>query len=153
MARRSVWLVTGVVAGAASSLYAERKLRRTLEAASARLQPDALVSEVGRSARQAARSTGGRVREAMATGRREMQRREEELWAGLATGTGDATPGADAPGDATAAPGVPGSVESAVPPAESSGTGPVEAPVVAAGHPRRGRSRRSARRSPSHLGK
>ena len=33
MARRSVWLVTGVVAGAASSLYAERKLKRSLEAA------------------------------------------------------------------------------------------------------------------------
>ena len=58
MARRTVWLVTGVVAGAASSLYAERKLRRTLEAAQARMQPDALVVEVGRTARQAASTTG-----------------------------------------------------------------------------------------------
>ena len=86
MPRRTAWLVTGAVAGAASSLYAERKLRRTLEAASARLQPDALVTEVGRSARQAARTTGGRVREAIATGRSTMQRREQELWADLEAG-------------------------------------------------------------------
>ncbi len=60
MPRRTLWLVTGVVAGAASSLYAERKLRRTLEVAQARLQPDALVVEVGRTARQAASTTGER---------------------------------------------------------------------------------------------
>ena len=83
MARRSVWLVTGVVAGAASSLYAERKLRRTVEAASARLQPDALVAEVGRSARQVATGAGGRVRGAVASGREEKRRREVELWSEL----------------------------------------------------------------------
>ena len=83
MARRSLWLVTGMVAGAASSLYAERKLRRTVEAASARLQPDALVAEVGRSARQAVTSTGGRIRSAVASGREEKRRREVELWSEL----------------------------------------------------------------------
>lgn len=83
MARRSMWLVTGMVAGAASSLYAERKLRRTVEAASARLQPDALVVEVGRSARQAVTNTGGRVRSAVASGREEKRRREVELWSEL----------------------------------------------------------------------
>jgi len=83
VARRSVWLVTGVVTGAASSLYAERKLRRTVEAASARLQPDALVAEVGRSARQAASDAGERVRGAVASGREEKRRREAELWSEL----------------------------------------------------------------------
>jgi len=146
MARRSVWLVTGVVAGAASSLYAERKLRRTLEAASARLQPDALVAGVGRTARQAARSTGGRVREAVATGRSEMQRREQEIWAGLATPDGMAPP--DAPvADTTLAT---GSVESGT--VEPSGTpGPEGDP--AHGGRGRGRGRTRTRKSPSHLGK
>ena len=89
MARRSVWLVTGVVAGAASSLYAERKLRRTLEAAQARLAPEALVVEVGRTARQAASTTGGRVRDAVATARLEKRRRETELWNELEEGRDD----------------------------------------------------------------
>jgi hypothetical protein len=95
MARRSVWLVTGVVAGAASSLYAERKLRRTLEAAQARLQPDALAVEVGRTARQAASNTGVRLREAVATARVEKRRRETELWTELQDGREDPA----APGD------------------------------------------------------
>jgi hypothetical protein len=89
VARRTVWLVTGMVAGAASSLYAERKLRRTLEAAQARIQPDALVVEVGRTARQAASSTGGRVRDAVATARLEKRRREVELWAELGPSADD----------------------------------------------------------------
>ena len=126
MARRTVWLVTGVVAGAASSLYAERKLRRTLEAAQARMQPDALVVEVGRTARQAATSTGDRVREAVATARLEKRRREVELWAELGT-TGDEP--------------VPSPIDAVVDAAAG-------APV----HPPTRRARRAARRSPSHLG-
>ena len=43
---------------------------------------------MGRSARQAAGSAGDRVREAVTSGRDEMQRREEELWAELATQAG-----------------------------------------------------------------
>jgi hypothetical protein len=131
VARRAFWLATGVVAGAASSLYAERKFRRTLEVASARLQPDALVAEVGRTARQAAVSTGGRVRDAVATGRHEMRRREEEIWAGLATTAVDPAP-------------------------DPSGARDAAAPVAAADpevtHPSRQRRRRAAK-SPSHLGK
>jgi hypothetical protein len=82
--KRTFWLVTGAALGAGSSLWAERKVRRSLAEATARLQPDALVVEVGRSARQAANSAGGRVRTAVTSGRDEMQRREEELWAELA---------------------------------------------------------------------
>jgi hypothetical protein len=144
VARRTVWLVTGAVAGAASSLYAERKLRRTLEAASARLQPDALVTEVGRSARQAARSTGGRVREAIATGRSTMHRREEELWADLAASGALSTPDGAAEVEPTVpAEGIP------VAPTDV----PDDSPGSAAAHSARGRGRRRSRRSASHLGK
>ena len=84
MPNRTFWLVTGVALGAGSSLWAERRVRRTVQEAAARLQPDALVVGVGRSARQVAGSAGSRVRDAMTSGRDEMQRREEELWADLA---------------------------------------------------------------------
>jgi len=141
MARRSVWLLTGAVAGAASSLYAERKLRRTLEAASARLQPDALVTEVGRTARQAARSTGGRVREAVSTGRTAMHRREEQIWADLAAPGAPVTP---ASGSGGSNPAVVHEPADAPMPAEV-GTSRVHASRV--------RGRRRTRRSPSHLGK
>jgi len=152
MARRSVWLVTGVVAGAASSLYAERKLRRTLEAASARLQPDSLVSGVGRTARQAAASTTGRVRDAVASGRSEMQRREEEIWAGLAAPNGVVGP-VDGIGSITTPKAATvqsmgiasGGNDGTLTPAPES-EGDTQRPV-------RGRGRRRSRRSPSHLGK
>ncbi len=143
MARRSVWLVTGVVAGAASSLYAERKLRRTVEAASARLQPDALAAEVGRTARHAVSSTGGRVRDAVASGRQEKRRREAELWADLhpmagpvpAEGTSGRPPGdGEHPTDGARA-----------------GSGATPDPAVSPVTTRR--VRRVARRSPSYLGK
>lgn len=85
MAKRTFWLVTGVAIGTGSTLWAERKVRRTVQQAAARLQPDALVVEVGRSARQVAESAGDRVREAVWSGRDEMERHEEELWAELAS--------------------------------------------------------------------
>ena len=132
MARRTVWLVTGVVAGGASTLYAERKLRRTLEAVQARMQPDALVVEVGRTARQAASTTGGRVRDAVATARLEKQRREVELWTEL----GIPSDGADTDDRP-----VPTLIDDVV--AAATG-GPV--------HPLARRARRAARRYPSHLG-
>jgi hypothetical protein len=77
-------LAGGVALGAGSTLWAERKVRRKIQQASAKLQPDALVVEVGRSARQVAGSAGERVREALSSGRDEMQRREEQLWSDLA---------------------------------------------------------------------
>ncbi len=84
MPKRTFWLVSGVALGAGSSLWVERKVRRTVQQAAAKLQPDAIVVGVGRSARQVAGTAGGRVREAVSSGRDEMQRREEELWAELA---------------------------------------------------------------------
>jgi hypothetical protein len=84
MPKRTFWLATGVAIGAGSSLWAERKVRRSVQLAAARLQPDAVVVEVGRSARQVAETAGSRVRDAVSSGRDEMLRREEELWADLA---------------------------------------------------------------------
>lgn len=89
--------MTGVVAGAGSALWAERKVRHTIEQAAARLAPEALATEVGRSARQVAGQTGKRVRDAVATGRSEKQRRESELWDQLAaSGAPDGVPGVGA---------------------------------------------------------
>jgi hypothetical protein len=84
MPKRTFWLMTGTALGVGSTLWAERKVRRTVQQASAKLQPDALVVEVGRSARHVAESAGERVRGAMSSGRDEMLRHEEELWADLA---------------------------------------------------------------------
>ncbi len=84
MPKRTFWLVTGAAIGAGSSLWAERRIRRTVQQAAARLQPDALVVEVGRSARQVAGGAGERLRDALSSGREEMMRREEELWSDLA---------------------------------------------------------------------
>ncbi|MGH9080599.1 MAG: hypothetical protein ACRDYE_11110 [Acidimicrobiales bacterium] len=83
MPKRTFWLVTGAAMGAGTSLWAERRVRRSVQQVAARLQPDALVAGVGRSARQVAESAGVRVRDALSSGRDEMQRREEELWADL----------------------------------------------------------------------
>ena len=120
-------------------LYAERKLKQTLEAASTRLRPEALVTEVGRTARQAATRTGGRVREAVSTGRSAMHQREQQLWADLAasgavaTSDGAGTVEVVAPPEAVGVPAVP--IEPSVP------------------HVPRTRVRRPGRRFPSHLGK
>ncbi|MGC8463938.1 MAG: hypothetical protein ACP5P9_09770 [Acidimicrobiales bacterium] len=90
MPRRSAWLAAGVVFGAGSSLWAERALRRTVRRTAAAVQPDAVVRQVGRAARDAAEAAGARVTEAVDAGRQAMHRREDELWAGLsAAGHGD----------------------------------------------------------------
>ena len=143
MARRSVWLVTGVVAGAASSLYAERKLRRTVEAASARLQPDALAAEVGRTARHAVSSTGDRFRDAVASGRQVKRRREAELWADLHP----RVEGVPANAAADRSPDGPDHVADLAP----RGVDGVPDPAVT--HLATRRFRRVARKSPSYLGK
>ena len=65
-------------------MWIERRVRRTVQQAASRLQPDALALEIGRSARQMAESTSERVRSAVSVGRTEMQQHEEELWAELA---------------------------------------------------------------------
>jgi hypothetical protein len=95
-----MWLVTGVAIGAGSSLWVERRVRRTVQQAAAKLQPDALVLEVSRSARQVAGNAGSRVRDAFSSGRDEMERHEEELWAELAHRGVDAARATDEPDNA-----------------------------------------------------
>jgi hypothetical protein len=82
--KRPFWLAMGAALGAGSSLWLERRVRRTVHEAASRLQPDALASEIGRSARLMAESTSERVRSAVSAGRTEMQQHEEELWRELA---------------------------------------------------------------------
>jgi len=48
MPKRTFWLTAGVALGAGSTLWAERRVRRTIEQTAAKLAPDALVPEVGR---------------------------------------------------------------------------------------------------------
>ncbi len=109
MPKRTFWLVTGLAIGAGSSVWAERRVRRTLQDAAARLEPDALLRTAGRSARQAAatagrsarigvHAAGGRVRQAVDEGRDAMARREEELWSGLSATRGAAIRGPETVG-------------------------------------------------------
>jgi hypothetical protein len=73
--RRPLWLAAGAALGVGGTLWAERRLRRVAE----RLTPPALAAEAGRSVRR----LGDRVQAAVAAGREERVRREEELWAEL----------------------------------------------------------------------
>jgi len=81
--KRPFWLATGAAIGAGSSLWIERRVRRTVQEAGRRLQPDALAVEIGRSAKQIAESTSERVRGAVSVGRDEMRQHEEQLWRDL----------------------------------------------------------------------
>jgi hypothetical protein len=152
MPKRTFWLVTGAAIGAGSSLWAERKVRRAVQQAAARMQPDAIVVEVGRSARQVAGTAGDRVRGAVSSGRDEMQRREEELWAELAA------QGVELPASAAAPPAMAPSVPPAVPAAVVGGApnaspgGPARRPAAPRGSRALGRLRRAPAKSASHLG-
>ncbi len=157
MPKRTFWLATGVVIGAGSSLWAERKVRRSVQQATARLQPDAIVVEVGRSARHVAGTAGGRVRDAVTSGRDEMQRREEELWADLASHavTHAVTHGVEY---VPAALGPPIQATPPTPPTPPAPPKPAgtSAPVALTPHEERGARRRARRtrvKSPSHLDK
>lgn len=81
--KRPFWLAMGAAIGAGSSLWVERRIRRTVQEAARRLQPDALAVEIGRSAKQIAGSTSERVRSAVSVGRDEMRQHEEQLWQDL----------------------------------------------------------------------
>lgn len=162
MPKRTFWLTAGVALGAGSTLWAERRVRRTIEQTTARLAPDALVAEVGRTARNVAESAGDRVRDAYSEGRDAMHRREEQLWSNLA-GRGVA-PAADG----TTVVGATSAIEPVVP-ADPIGTSRARASAedarvtsrqTASKKPTRKRATSASRRrmtarrakSPSHLG-
>lgn len=69
--------------GAGSTLWAERRVRRAIDEAAARLRPDALAVELGRSARGVAEAATTRVQQAVAAGRVQKRRTEEDLWSRL----------------------------------------------------------------------
>ncbi len=117
MARRTVWLATGLAVGAGSTLWAERKVRRVVEQAAARIQPESLAAEAGRATRKVAADAGratrraagaasDRVRDALTSGRDEMRRREEELWADLVARGAVPAPEVPAPAEPAGAPAV-----------------------------------------------
>ena len=141
MPKRTFWLATGVALGAGSSLWAERKVRRSVQQAAARLQPDTVVAEVGRSARQVAGTAGEPGAGRRGTGRDEMLRREEELWAELAAQGVDVDP--------------PGAQSAAVThPDPTHRMSPTPSTPMGAQSTRRSRSARRLRaKSPSHLDK
>ncbi len=85
MPRRTFWLTAGIAVGAGSSLWVERRVRRAIDDAAARLRPDALAMELGRSARGAAEVAAARLQQAVATGRDQMRRTEQDLWTRLVT--------------------------------------------------------------------
>lgn len=160
MPKRTFWLTAGVALGAGSTLWAERRVRRTIEQTAARLAPDALVAEVGRTARHVAESAGDRVRDAYSEGRDEMHRREEQLWSNLADrGATPSAQGDPVVGTTSNPAGSPTAVETATAARRVTATGSTE--------DTKGRSRRATRnkaaratqrmaarraKSPSHLG-
>ena len=73
--KRAFWAGAGYAAGAASSIWAVRKVKR----AAARYTPSAVVVR----AKDGALDTGRRVRDAVAEGRDAAKRREAELRAAL----------------------------------------------------------------------
>ena len=144
MPKRTFWLTAGLAVGAGSSLWFERRVRRAVDEAAARLRPDALAMELGRSARGAAEVASARVHQAVAIGRDQMRRTEQDLWAHLAA---DGRRQGDGPRDDGGGSG-PVSPSGLVPP---SGSGPQRGPepVGADGSGRsspRGRTRPVSRR-------
>lgn len=78
MVRRVMWLGTGVVIGAGSSVWAMRRVQRSVR----RLAPDHVVREAVTGARQVL----DRVSDAAREGAAAMRQREEELRGGLRGG-------------------------------------------------------------------
>jgi hypothetical protein len=99
--KRAFWAGAGYAAGAASSIWAVRKVKR----AAARYTPSAVVVR----AKDGALDTGRRMRDAVAEGRDAARRREAELRAALE----------GAPAEPTAAPTPLRLVETTVDPAPS----------------------------------
>ncbi len=77
--RRPLWLGAGVALGVGGTLWAERRVRRTVRRATDRLTPQYATTR----ARARAAELGDRVRGALAEGRSARDRREAELWGDL----------------------------------------------------------------------
>lgn len=76
MIRRPLWFGAGIAAGAAGTLWAERRVRRQLRRAVDAISPSAAGQEALRTAREAT----ARMQMAVHAARSERRRRESELW-------------------------------------------------------------------------
>jgi len=74
--RRPLWLMAGAALGAGGTLWT----RRRVQGLSRRLSEGGVGAEVASRVERRARATAERVRDAMAVGRGEAQRREDDLW-------------------------------------------------------------------------
>ena len=75
MIKRPFWLLTGVALGVGGTIWVERQVREAVQ----RLEPDNLAREVVERTRDGARRVGGRVLDAVETGRAASEQREREL--------------------------------------------------------------------------
>ena len=79
--RRPLWLMAGAALGAGGTLWTRRRVQRL----SRRLSEGTRRAEVASLVDRRARSAADRVRDAMAVGRSDAQRREDDLWRVVAT--------------------------------------------------------------------
>ena len=75
MTRRLRWMAVGAIAGGGATVWARRRLERLQR----RMEPGQLAGGVVTLVDAGARSTAGRVKESVDTGRRVARRRELEL--------------------------------------------------------------------------
>lgn len=75
MTRRLMWMGVGAVAGGGATVWVRRRLDRL----SRRMRPAQIAGGVATLMDQGARTTAGRVRQSVDTGRRATRRREHEL--------------------------------------------------------------------------
>jgi hypothetical protein len=77
--RRTFWLATGAALGVGGTLWAEQRVRRSVQQAADRLAPQQLAA----GARTTVRQASERLRLAIEAAREERARREDELWGDL----------------------------------------------------------------------
>jgi hypothetical protein len=82
---RPTCVAAGLVAGAAVTLWAQRRVKRTVTEAVERLTPEHMAGE----ARASMRAFADRLRDALEEGRHARVRREAELWRDLEVPRGE----------------------------------------------------------------
>jgi hypothetical protein len=92
--KRTFWTAAGMVAGAATTIWAQRQVHEQVK----KLTPDQLAS----GALGSIRETRSRVRRAIAAGQHARSQREDELWQSIGSRSlGAVPPGMDRPDNST----------------------------------------------------
>jgi hypothetical protein len=86
MFKRVTWWIVGATMGAAGSKWAERKVKRKVSQTVARYTPPAVADRVKTNTKHRTLTVVDGVKNAVDTGRRAADEREEELRARYATG-------------------------------------------------------------------